>query len=105
LAQGGKIGAQHIRQDDLDARVILEILLEALREQVVKFDGDHFARAPGQKRGHGAAPWANLKHQVVCGNWEHVQNPAPIPLVVEKMLAEFGTTAMDFGPLDLEFTP
>ena len=72
-------------------------LLKPLRERPIDFDGDDLARALGQQRGHGAAPRTDFKDHIAGFERERLQNPLAIPLVVEKMLAEFGAMAADFG--------
>jgi hypothetical protein len=68
-----------------------------LGERPIDLDGHNLARAFGQQRGHGAAPGADFKDYVAGIEGERFQNPGSIPLVVEKMLAELGAMASDFG--------
>jgi hypothetical protein len=67
-----------------------------LGERPIDFDGDDFARTFGQESGHGAAPRADFKDHVTGFEGEGLQNPASVPLVVQKVLAEFGAAAAEF---------
>ena len=102
-AQCGKIGAQHIGVDDLHVGLAAKIFLKTLRERLIDFDGDDLARVLGKQSSHGPAPRADFNHHIAGRERKRLQNSGLIPLVVEKMLAQFGAMTADFGFSILDF--